>query len=184
MYSIYTSLRTMTDRDLEDGARAEADSGPRRELIRSEQRRRALEAEAAAVEARRKAEAAAERAKVVAQQDVAERLRQAEIRLAAAREAGKYQTDTRQGELEQRVRELEARGGLHYKGVFQPGTVYDVGDCVTHRGSLWVARSPTMGCVKPGDGETPWQLAVKKGRDARDARPRGDELTKGVDDAR
>lgn len=60
--------------------------------------------------------------------------------------------------------------GLQYCGVFVHGKSYNVGDAVTSDGSLWICRTDTG--QKPGaDGA--WQLAVKRGRDARDreARP-------------
>jgi len=71
----------------------------------------------------------------------------------------------------QRVQNLEGRmdaaTGLRYLGTHDPGEVYEPGDGVTHGGSLWVARSRTS--AKPGtDGS--WTLAVKHGRDGRDAR--------------
>jgi len=55
--------------------------------------------------------------------------------------------------------------GLRYCGVFVGGKSYGVGDAVTSDGSLWICRADTA--AKPGaDGA--WQLAVKRGRDARD----------------
>lgn len=51
--------------------------------------------------------------------------------------------------------------------VFKDGTEYRQGDCVTYGGQLFVARRSTTGTpLRSPD----WRLAVKKGRDARDAR--------------
>jgi hypothetical protein len=57
---------------------------------------------------------------------------------------------------------------LLYRGVFREGDQYDGGDAVTFGGSLWVALRATT--TKPGDGSPDWRLAVKKGRDGRDAK--------------
>ena len=57
---------------------------------------------------------------------------------------------------------------LLYRGVFREGDQYDGGDAVTYGGSLWVALRATT--TKPGDGSPDWRLAVKKGRDGRDAK--------------
>jgi hypothetical protein len=64
--------------------------------------------------------------------------------------------------FENRIAALEARG---YKGLHTPGTGYSKGDSVTFDGSLWIARDSTF--ETPGDGATKWQLAAKRGRDAR-----------------
>jgi hypothetical protein len=76
--------------------------------------------------------------------------------------------------LRRRVAELEARkGGIRYCGVHRPGQVYRVGDVVTFGASMWVCRSDTTDT--PGEGATSWQLAVKRGRNGRDAREHGRE---------
>jgi collagen triple helix repeat protein len=54
--------------------------------------------------------------------------------------------------------------GLDYQGVWKEGE-FQPGHVVTYAGSLWIAKNPTTS--KPGDGEPDWQLAVKKGRDAK-----------------
>lgn len=56
---------------------------------------------------------------------------------------------------------------LQYKGVFQDGTEYRAGDCVTFGGSLFHCNESTG--AKPEDGKS-WTLAVKRGRDGKDAR--------------
>lgn len=53
-----------------------------------------------------------------------------------------------------------------YRGVFKAGDEYAAGDAVTWGGSLWIATEKTSD--KPGDGDTPWRLAVKRGRDGKD----------------
>lgn len=60
-----------------------------------------------------------------------------------------------------------------YKGVFDRDAAYKAGDMVTHKGSVWHCNAAT-------DGETPgaseaWTLAVKCGRDGRDAKPEATE---------
>lgn len=54
-----------------------------------------------------------------------------------------------------------------YHGVFEAETTYDADDMVTFGGSVWSAIAETKS--KPGTDDT-WKLAVKKGRDGRDAR--------------
>lgn len=56
-----------------------------------------------------------------------------------------------------------------YRGVFDDGETYDVHDMVTFGGSVWVAVSGEGIRGKPGTVDA-WKLAVKKGRDGRDAR--------------
>lgn len=75
---------------------------------------------------------------------------------------------TRLKALEQRCAELER--GLEqrsYKGVWDASVTYDEHNLVTMGGSVWIARRAT--CDKPGTSDA-WQLAVKKGRDGRDAK--------------
>ncbi len=66
-----------------------------------------------------------------------------------------------------------------YRGVYKDGPVYSRGDSVTFAGSQWIAREDTT--AKPGDGATPWQLAVKAGRDGKDGKagPSGPAGVKG-----
>lgn len=53
-----------------------------------------------------------------------------------------------------------------YKGVFAQGDSYDRGDTVTWGGSCWIANEETQ--EQPGTAKG-WQLAVKRGRDAKPA---------------
>ena len=69
-------------------------------------------------------------------------------------------------ELEKRVAELEARPTFKYRGVHVVGQQYSPGDFVTDGGCLWYAHRSTV--QRPGDGPD-WQLAVRKGRDGKDA---------------
>lgn len=70
-------------------------------------------------------------------------------------------------ELERRVAEADQRG-LRYRGVHQKAESYKRGDAVTHDGSLWIClRAEAEG--RPGTSDD-WQLAVKAGRDGKDAR--------------
>jgi len=58
--------------------------------------------------------------------------------------------------------------GLRYKGVYEAGAVYELGDVVTWAGSAWHCTDAHAD-TKPGAG-APWQLIVKAGRDGRDRR--------------
>lgn len=71
--------------------------------------------------------------------------------------------------LEARVAVLEVRPTLEYKGIWQAGEFYQLGNAVTKDGSVWISRlNNTRG--EPGKDPTSWQLAVKRGRDGRDTR--------------
>ena len=69
--------------------------------------------------------------------------------------------------LQKRVAELEARPAMKYEGVWDAEKVYRVGDFVTDGGSLWHCSDTNIG-VRPGSSDA-WRLAVKRGRDGRDA---------------
>lgn len=53
------------------------------------------------------------------------------------------------------------------RGVYREATAYQRGDCVTWGGSMWIAQKDTD--AKPGEGDG-WRLAVKRGRDGKDAK--------------
>jgi hypothetical protein len=72
--------------------------------------------------------------------------------------------------LAAKVEELErgqSEPTLRYVGVWRSDRAYRQGDFVSHSGSLWHCNSPTD--LRPGEGGG-WQLAVKAGRDGKDAR--------------
>jgi hypothetical protein len=54
------------------------------------------------------------------------------------------------------------------KGVYKAGETYVRGDAVTWGGSLWIAQKETS--EKPDGPDSGWRLAVKKGRDGKDAK--------------
>lgn len=54
------------------------------------------------------------------------------------------------------------------RGVFAEGKDYEEGDAVTWGGSLWIAQRSTS--QKPDSADSGWRLAVKRGRDGKDAR--------------
>jgi len=56
---------------------------------------------------------------------------------------------------------------FEYCGVFVEGQRYLSGHGVTFGGSFWIARKDDAQ-GKPGDQNSDWILAVKKGRDGRD----------------
>jgi hypothetical protein len=65
--------------------------------------------------------------------------------------------------LERETAELKA-APLTYRGVWKMRTTYAAGTAITYGGSMWVATEPTDS--KPGSDDS-WQLAVKRGRDAK-----------------
>lgn len=52
------------------------------------------------------------------------------------------------------------------RGVYKDGTAYERGDGVTAGGNYWIALKDTT--LRPGDNNTDWRLAVRKGRDGKD----------------
>lgn len=54
------------------------------------------------------------------------------------------------------------------RGVFAEGKSYEEGDGVTWGGSFWIAQRATS--AKPDSADSGFRLAVKRGRDGRDAR--------------
>lgn len=64
---------------------------------------------------------------------------------------------------------MEVPVNFDYKGVYDKAKNYAVGNLVTHKGSIWYAKSKPTG--EPGKDITGWQLAVKSGRDGKDATP-------------
>lgn len=57
-------------------------------------------------------------------------------------------------------------GGIHAKGYWREGAKAKAGDAWTHDGTLWIAKreTNTKPCYENGDD---WQMAAKKGRDAK-----------------
>jgi len=74
------------------------------------------------------------------------------------------QIDTRFDELGALIANSKS---MQYRGIFDAGTAYDVGDTVTHGGSLWHCNQLTKD--RPGERTASWTLAVKRGRDGKDA---------------
>ena len=71
--------------------------------------------------------------------------------------------------LDGRTKALETRPpGVQYRGVWSDSQLYALDQAVTHAGSLWIARSASIG-QRPGVNLTAWQLAVKKGSDGKAA---------------
>ncbi len=73
-------------------------------------------------------------------------------------------------DLEERIVRIESRGVI-YRGQFNLSDEYTRGDLVTQHGSIFHATRDTAG-VAPAHGDDrkeldhPWQLAVRRGRDA------------------
>lgn len=73
-------------------------------------------------------------------------------------------------EQNKRIDALESRmAQFGYKGVWQPGLVYRESNFVTDDGSIWACIKEQT-TQRPGSGPD-WRLAVKRGKDGRDARP-------------
>ena len=73
--------------------------------------------------------------------------------------------------LESRIAELESRKAMSYKGVYETDRTYEAGDAITDGGCVWVAKERTT--IRPSytpESAAVWTLAVKRGRDGRDAR--------------
>jgi hypothetical protein len=62
--------------------------------------------------------------------------------------------------LKREIEDLK-RSRVKYCGVFEYGTLYHEGSMVTRGGSIWYATKETR--EAPGEGQTSWTLAVKKG---------------------
>jgi hypothetical protein len=66
--------------------------------------------------------------------------------------------------LRERIEALElAQKNFRYRGVWQPAETYAKGNLATYDGSLWIAIDDAPS--KPG--VSGWQLAAKRGADAR-----------------
>jgi hypothetical protein len=71
--------------------------------------------------------------------------------------------------LRDRIAELENRPSLEYAGVWEATKTYGRNDAVSWAGSIWIARRDDN-LKKPGLVGSGWQLAVKRGRDGKDAK--------------
>jgi integrin beta 3 len=67
--------------------------------------------------------------------------------------------------------------GLVDRGIWRTKD-YSAGDGVTFKGSYWIAERDTDG--RPGEPDSGWRLAVKRGRDGRPDRMRGPHLEGGT----
>ena len=56
-------------------------------------------------------------------------------------------------------------GTLQYCGVWKSGNAYARGSFVSHSGSTWHSNVDAN-TAKPGEGDSRWELVVKRGRDA------------------
>ena len=59
----------------------------------------------------------------------------------------------------------DGTAGLTYRGVYQEGKRYELGDVVTWAGSAWHTNEATT--TKPGESAKAWTLMVKHGRDGK-----------------
>lgn len=66
-----------------------------------------------------------------------------------------------------KTKQLPLSGMVVDRGVFRAGAKHTHGDAVTFAGSYWIAQCDTENA--PGSGSPDWRLAVKKGRDGKDA---------------
>lgn len=82
--------------------------------------------------------------------------------------ASKTVDDRLASEVQKQVAEVfAAQPILKYRDVYQAGTEYRPGEAVSWGGQVYIATEPTS--AKPGDSKA-WSLAVKRGRDGRDAK--------------
>jgi len=65
------------------------------------------------------------------------------------------------------AREIKLKGLPIDRGVYKSGAAYQEGDGITYGGSWWLAQKDTSNT--PGDASGDWRLAVKRGRDGKDA---------------
>lgn len=74
-------------------------------------------------------------------------------------------------ELAERLVTMESRSPAAklYAGVWKQGQAAEAGRLYTHGGSVWHCDKDTTGA--PGEDLQAWTLAVKRGRDGKDARP-------------
>lgn len=71
--------------------------------------------------------------------------------------------------LAREIGQAPAPAALPYQGVWKPGQTYSPGQFVTRGGSMWHCRNATE--EPPGSGGENWELAVKRGKDGKDACP-------------
>ncbi|RWC10778.1 MAG: hypothetical protein EOS52_23705 [Mesorhizobium sp.] len=76
--------------------------------------------------------------------------------------------EARLDHVEQQTAALE-KSGIKYGGVYQRANTYSRGTIVTHLGSAWIALKDADVGVVPQDSPDIWQLAIKRGRDGKDA---------------
>lgn len=88
--------------------------------------------------------------------------------LDAAASAAHDAHEKRIADLEGRLRTAESQSLMRYRGVWLPDQEYVPGDFVTDQGSMWHCFQRTH--ARPGEAAKDWLLAVKRGRDGRDAR--------------
>jgi hypothetical protein len=75
--------------------------------------------------------------------------------------------ETRCSTLTDRIKQLEARPSLVYRGIWNENEQYEQGQFVTDHGSLFYCERLTR--ARPSAGSPDWRLAVKRGRDGKDA---------------
>jgi hypothetical protein len=69
--------------------------------------------------------------------------------------------------LDDRIKQLEDRPSLEYRSIWSEHEQYTPGQFVTDHGSVFYCRCLTR--ERPSAGSSDWQLAVKRGRDGKDA---------------
>ncbi len=64
-------------------------------------------------------------------------------------------------DIDARLKALEERPTLAYRGVFASNVLYREGSLVSRQGGLWLAEHETRS--QPGNGDSSWRLIVKSG---------------------
>jgi polyhydroxyalkanoate synthesis regulator phasin len=77
--------------------------------------------------------------------------------------------ERRLDDMRERVRQIQTRPQLRFAGQFRDhdGKVFEPGDLVSSGGSLWACMKDTS--TRPSMDNEFWQLAVRKGRDGKNA---------------
>ena len=112
------------------------------------------------------------RSRAIVETRASELFRRASVALGTAilaAEVGKAEVEVLIAHIEALERRLSERPALSYEGVFAPGREYVPHESVTWGGNMYVAMENTS--KKPDGPDSGWKLAVRRGRDARNARP-------------
>jgi hypothetical protein len=89
-----------------------------------------------------------------------------EIFSAGKDELPKVTLEQRRAFCDRAINALKQGTGMRYRGVWKADVAYDENAAVTHDGSIWISKITSKG-LRPGDGNVGWQVACKRGSNAR-----------------